>query len=76
MRAKAEDQRVLHFGAICAPLHEQLGESADRIKRQQKAADAVTFLYMEGVLTPSEATKARKRIIRQIEAALNTTEAR
>ena len=54
---------VLHFGALCKPIHEQLGVSKSLTVQAQLDADAVVRLRIRGVLTDSEGVKVEQRII-------------
>ena len=77
--------RNLHiqFGGLCPPIDEQLRDQALRLDMQplarhmlQRDANEVTRLFVRGILTESEAHKARKRIMQIIKkqaAPLTTT---
>ena len=52
----------LHFGALCDPIHKQLGVAKSVTKQAQLDADAVVSLRIRGVLTD----KAEQRIINRL----------
>lgn len=54
------------FGAMVPSLKEQ-GIRAKNLEHYQLDADTITRLNLRGVLTDSEALKARKRIIKALE---------
>ena len=56
----------LHFGALCDPIHKQLGVAKSVTKQAQLDADAVVSLRIRGVLTDSEGVKAEQRIINRL----------
>ena len=56
----------LLFGALCPPLHKQLGVDPADVRVWQKDADAITRLSVRGLIPPRVAEQARKRVLRQI----------
>lgn len=61
----------IRFGAMCPPLAEQIGEIPN-IEQYQADADAITRLYLRGVIPNSAKENAHKRLFRQIERSLYT----
>jgi hypothetical protein len=62
----------IHFGALCAPLTEQLkgyvaSNPLDLLERDNQA---ITRLIVRGYLTDSQGHAARKKLMRAIEAAV------
>ena len=55
------------LGALCPKLSEQIPGLSEHYDRD---ADAITRLVIRGILTDSEATKARKRLLKRIERDL------
>lgn len=60
------DRKVLIFGALAPSLKEQLGQFCP--EEFQADADAITRLEVRGIVIPSGARAARKRLVRSIEA--------
>ena len=54
------------FGALCKPLHEQMGMLKHEVEVEQKCADAITLLAVQGVLPDSQIHKARKRVMNSL----------
>ena len=57
---------ALHFGALCDPIHKQLGVSRRLTKQAQLDADAIVRLRIRCVLTDSEGVKAEQRVINSL----------
>jgi len=73
----------IHFGALCPSIAEQLIEQGvvtipDDINHFQEDADAVTRLVIRGLITDSQASAARrkllKKIVREVEKATKKQE--
>lgn len=62
---------VLHFGALCAPIHEQLGLPKATTEQAQLDADAVVRLRLRNALTDSEGVRAEQRIINRLARELS-----
>jgi len=62
---------VLYFGAMCDPIHKQLGLSKRLTKHAQLDADAVVRLAIRGVITDSEGRRVRQRIINRLAKELD-----
>lgn len=61
------------FGAMADPLRKQLemtGIDVGTINHLQRDADAIVRLHVRGLLTDSETSRARIRVIKKINAAL------
>ena len=58
------------FGAFAKPLHKQLDVPPSQLQTVQKNIDAYTRLRVHGLITDGEAPKIVKRIMKQIERAL------
>ena len=61
------------FGALSPPMHEQLAQYGLRAKTVeiiQEDANAITRLSVRGILTWSEADRARKRLMKEITRAI------
>lgn len=56
----------VRFGALAAPLHQQLCLPARQAKSIQKSADAITLLAVKGLLSDTETHRARQRLMRMI----------
>ena len=54
------------FGALCDPLHEQTGMLKHEVEVEQKCADAITLLAVQGVLPDSQIHQARKRVMNSL----------
>ena len=69
-KRRANQARLrLAFGAFSPKLKEQLqgyGLQKNEIERFQRRADEVTGLLIAGILTDTEAHRARKRLIKMI----------
>ncbi len=66
-------QIELRFGAFAPPLFDQLSAynlSLGIIKQYQRYADAIVRLSAQNIITAGEARKARKRLTKQIAAAI------
>ncbi len=63
---------ALSFGPMAKPLKEQLNGLGDDqyLDQAQLDADAITRLYLRGLLADGEAKKARKRLLGAIRASL------
>jgi prephenate dehydratase len=62
-------ERHVRFGALAPPLAAQLhglNIDADRLDNLQKDADAVTRLYVQGLLTEQQAERALRKLSRRI----------
>lgn len=66
---------ALSFGPLSKPLKEQLNGLGDvsYLDQAQLDADAISRLYLRGILTDNEAKKARKRLLGAIRASMQTT---
>lgn len=62
------EKRTIEFGALCKPLSEQI-DGLD--KKWDAISEAVTILMLHRIITGTEAHKARKRIIKQIEKEMS-----
>jgi hypothetical protein len=63
------------FGAMADPLRKQLemtGIDAGTINHLQRDVDAVVRLHVRGLLTDSEANKARQRVAKKIFIAIRS----
>jgi hypothetical protein len=76
MSKDSQPQKTLRlaFGALCAPLKEQLQSQgiklpADFVKKQQGDADALVRLLISGILPDSAIAKGRKAILKKIQKA-------
>ena len=54
------------MGSFSDPLHKQLDVPPSTLEFEQKIADGLTLCIIHGVLTDTEALKARKRLIKKI----------
>lgn len=68
------------FGAMAPPLAEQLAEvlgerSHPNLPQHQKDADAIARLAVRGVLTETEAHRARKRLMKRLEGIVREASA-
>ena len=54
------------FGALCNPFHEQTGMLKHEVEVEQKCADAITLLAVQGVLPDSQIHLARKRVMNSL----------
>ena len=66
----------IHFGALCAPIVQQLLEQEvtaipDNINQLQDYANSITMLFVNGFLTRGEAHNARNRLMKKIHKALD-----
>lgn len=57
---------IVEFGAMAKPLSEQL-HGTKHPDRLDRAAQSITYLSVHGILTGSEARKARQRLLRKWE---------
>jgi len=55
------------IGAMCAPIHEQIGVTAESVKTYQRAVDSMIFLYIRGYLTESDHDKVGRRIVKDLQ---------
>lgn len=64
----------IHFGGMCPQLSEQLAKynvpNDDKMHVLQVMADSIARLHVTGLLTESEAHKARMRMMKRIAAAI------
>lgn len=65
----------LRFGALAPPLREQLVEQGHEISEYSSAdlqadADAITRLYLRGLLRKGEVDTARRRLVRSVQEVL------
>lgn len=62
------NRRTVSLGALEPPLVEQLDGLADKAKLEQldRAADAITHLYVHGLLTDRETDAARRRLMARV----------
>ncbi len=66
----------IELGALAKPLTEQLaGSGIDHKKLQvfDLDANAISRLYVRGLITESQATAARKKLLRTIQGAVTQT---
>lgn len=61
--------RIL-FGALAAPLWQQVKLPPQKLRDIQRMADSITLLAIHGALSEAEAHRARKRIVKKIAALL------
>ena len=64
----------LHFGALTESVSKQLSEQFNTpidLPEFDKDAEALVRIYIRGIISDSENTKARKRLIKKITAYLN-----
>ena len=62
----------VELGALCPPLHEQLGVfGVTEAEPLQIDANAIVRLSVRGLLSEAEETRARKRLVRKIQAFIN-----
>lgn len=78
MSTTTERSLSLNFGALAPALSDQVAEQgyslpADEAGRFQKNHTAIVRLHIHGLLTDSEALKARRRLMKQVIAALSPT---
>lgn len=63
----------LDFGALAPPLIAQIDDAisidTQALASAQRNADAITRLYVNGLLTASETRSARQRLTKQVAAA-------
>jgi len=59
----------IHFGPLAQPLTEQLRGvlPVGVLIRYQRDTESITRLSVRGLLTPSEAQRARRRLVKAIE---------
>ena len=65
---------TISFGALAAPLWRQLKISNGHPKMRviQRQADSITLLAVHGTLSASEAHRARKRLMQDIRALMDS----
>lgn len=69
-------QRTIALGALADPISKQFPEiPTDRAEMLDRFAEAIILLGVYDIITPSERAKARKRLIRRVESALNSRHA-
>lgn len=56
----------IRFGALCPPLHEQLGVPQSRTRALQQMADGIAMCAIHGVLSEAEVHRARERLMKKI----------
>ena len=64
----------VELGALCPPLHEQLGVfgvTEAEGEPLQIDANAIVRLSVRGLLSETEKTRARKRLVRKIQVFIN-----
>ena len=54
------------FGAMAAPLHEQLDIASDLLALEQRLADAIVLCSVHSILTSHQSSSARKRLVKRI----------
>ncbi len=66
------DETVIEvvYGALAPPLHEQLGVAEEKVATEQRLAEAITLLAVQGMLTGKERENARRRLTKRIGRAL------
>lgn len=64
----------IQLGALCPNLSEQLKDHApaDKLEFLDRIADSITLLSLHGIITESQVTQARKRLMKRIEKVLST----
>lgn len=67
---------TIDFGAMAPTLSKQLAKiglslSRDTLKIIQRDADAITRLYMRGLLSDSQTLTARRKLMKMLMATLN-----
>lgn len=64
----------VQLGALCPKLTEQLKDyaPADKLEFLDRIADSITLLSLHGIITESQVTPARKRLMKRIEKLINT----
>jgi len=66
---------TVELGALAPPLASQLSEiglSPEAIDRLQRSADSIVLLSVQGIISESEAERARNRLVRAIAREANT----
>lgn len=60
----------IQFGALCPPLSQQIVAAGSKVPSDvdllQQDADEISRLYIRGLLSDSESTRARKRLMARI----------
>lgn len=54
------------FGALAPPLASQIGCREELLEREQKHADAIVRLTIEGICTNGESERMRRRLVKRI----------
>ena len=57
----------IYTGPTAEPLHKQLDVPPSKAEKLQKDANAISHLWLEGLLTDRETHLARKRLVKKIE---------
>ena len=64
------------FGALAAPIQEQVSRCGLKLPSGasvilQKCADSITYLRIQGILPDGQVHKARQRLMKRIQSAIN-----
>ena len=64
----------IQLGAMCPKLTEQLeGHApAEKLEFLDRIADSITLLYLHGIITESQVTPARKRLMKKVEETISS----